>query len=394
MTEITSRAVKHDTPCSLERPPNTTATRTRFSPVIGQHITGEHNDLMTPRTLSPASLAVAAGRPHQPGDPLNAPIVMASAMVPGGPNEYARYGNPVWEPLETVVGELEGGQALAFASGVAASAAVVSLVEPGSVVVAPTHGYYGTTKQFRLNPSIETRLVDVSDTAATVQAIQSAALVWLESPTNPALEIADVPAIIDAAHDAGALVAVDNTFNTPLRQRPLELGADIVAHSASKLLSGHSDVILGITVTRDPDLYARLRAHRQDQGSIPGALESWLTARGIRTLDVRLNRAEENAAELVRRLRESPLVDDVWYPGFGTIIGIVLDDEHRAQRATELSELVRHATSLGGVESTWERRRRHPDEATTIPTGLIRLSVGIENVDDLWHDIETALAKR
>lgn len=347
---------------------------------------------MTPRDLTPSSIAVSAGRPHEPGEPLNAPITMASALVPGGSSEYGRHGNPAWEPLETVVGELEAGQALAFASGVAASAAVFSLVPAGGRVVAPHHGYYGTTQQLRSAADLDVRLIDVSDTRAAVDAMAGAALVWLESPTNPALEVADLPALIAAAHDAGALVAVDNTFNTPLRQQPLELGADIVVHSASKLLAGHSDVILGVTVTRDRELYEHLRTHRRDYGAIPGALEAWLTTRGIRTLHVRLDRAEHNARELVSRLRESSLVDEVRFPGFGTIVGIVLDDPDRAQRAAEASRLVRHATSLGGVESTWERRRRHANEAPTIPAGLIRLSVGIEDVDDLWSDIESALA--
>ncbi len=346
---------------------------------------------MTPRDLSPASVAVSAGRPHAPGDPLNEPITLASALIPGGDAEYARAGNPVWQPLETIVGELEGGDALAFASGIAASAAVFSLVPPGGVVVAPAHGYYGTTHQLRQRDDVDLRLVDVSDTASTVDAMHGATHVWLESPTNPAMEVADLPTLIAAAHDAGALVAVDNTFRTPLRERPLELGADIVTHSASKLLAGHSDVILGLTVTRDPELYGRLRAHRHDHGAIPGALESWLTARGLRTLAVRLDRAESNAQELAVRLADSPLIDDLRYPGFGTIVGLVLDDDQRAQRATESSRLVRYATSLGGVESTWERRRRHANEAPTIPAGLIRLSVGIEDVDDLWTDIQAAL---
>ncbi|MBM9461829.1 PLP-dependent transferase [Aeromicrobium sp. YIM 150415] len=347
---------------------------------------------MTPRDLSPASIAVSAGRPHAPGDPLSAPITLASALVPGGDAEYARAGNPVWAPLETIVGELEGGDALAFASGIAASAAVFSLVPAGGVVVAPTHGYYGTTHQLRQRGDVEVRLVDVSDTPSTVDAMRGATHVWLESPTNPAMEVADLPTLIAAAHDAGALVAVDNTFRTPLRERPLELGADIVTHSASKLLAGHSDVILGLTISRDPELYAALRAHRHDHGAIPGALEAWLTTRGLRTLAVRLDRAESNARELAERLTASPLVDEVRYPGFGTIIGLVLDDDQRAQRATESSRLVRYATSLGGVESTWERRRRHANEAPSIPAGLIRLSVGIEDVEDLWSDIEAALA--
>lgn len=346
---------------------------------------------MASTDLSPESLAVHAGRPQQqPGGPLNSPIFLASALQPGGTSEYARHGNPAWEPLEDVIGQLEQGSALAFSSGLAASAAVFSLVHDKAVVVAPNHGYNGTTQQLQLR-DIELRLVDVSDTQTALSAIEGADLVWLESPTNPALEIADLPVLIEAAKQSAAIVAVDNTFSTPLRAQPLLLGADVVTHSLSKLMAGHTDLVLGAAVTNSPDLFSRLKQHRDLHGAIPGALESFLTVRGIRTLHVRLDRAESNATELHRRLLEHPLVAESRYPGFGTVISFVLEDADQAQRVTESSKLVTYATSLGGVESTWERRRRFAAEPETIPAGLIRLSVGIEAVEDLWRDIDQAL---
>ena len=195
--------------------------------------------------LSPETIAVGAGRPERvPGAPFNAPLTLATALVPGGASEDARHGSPTWDSFETVLGELEGGQALAFASGIAAATAVFDLVPAKAAVVAPRHSYSGTLTQLRERARrglIDLRLVDIDDTREVLDAASDAALVWIESPTNPMLEIADVEAISRAATEAGTAVAVDNTFATPLRQRPLELGADLVVHSASKQLSGHSD---------------------------------------------------------------------------------------------------------------------------------------------------------
>ena len=347
--------------------------------------------------LSPSTLAVGAGRPDRvPGGPLNAPITLASALIPGGTTEYGRQGQPTWDSFETVLGALEGGRALAFASGVAASAALFDLVPIGAAVVAPRHAYYGTIAQLTERDrrgQIELRLVDIDDTPQVVAACQGAALVWIESPTNPALEIADIEAIARAATQAGAAVAVDNTFATPLRQKPLELGADFVVHSASKLLSGHSDLILGAIVTPDDRAFAALQKRRTVLGAIPGAMETWLAARGVRTLHVRLDRAEANAKELHRRLSASRHIVYSRYPGFGTIIAFeIVGGPTAAQKMTEQSDVITYATSLGGVESTWERRRRHPGEPASVPEGLIRLSVGIEDVEDLWIDIQNVLA--
>ena len=197
---------------------------------------------------------------------------------------------------------------------------------------------------------------------------------WLESPTNPALEIADIATIAEAAHDAGAYVVVDNTFATPLLQRPLDLGADLVVHSATKFLAGHSDVVLGAVVTRDDELYGVLKDRRDLIGAIPGPLEAWLALRGMRTLHLRVERAQANAQELVRRLAEHPAVAEVRYPGFGAIVAIVLaEGEMAADLLTRKTRLWVHATSLGGVESTFERRRRWKTEAATIPDALVRL---------------------
>jgi cystathionine gamma-synthase len=285
----------------------------------------------------PSTVAVAAGRPeHRPDAPLNVPIVMASTYVAGGDLEYGRYGNPTWAAFEDALGALEGGRCLSFASGLAAVATVLDLVGNDGLVVAPQHAYNGTVLQLADLESrgrLRTKLVDITDTDAVVAACADAALVWLESPTNPALELADIATIREGAHAAGAYVVVDNTFATPLLQKPLELDVDLVVHSATKYLSGHSDVLMGAVVTRDDELYTVLKGRRD------------LLAQGALAADL----------------------------------------------LTHKTKLWVHATSLGGVESTFERRRRWKSEPATIPEGLVRLSVGIEDVDDLWADLAKAL---
>ena len=344
----------------------------------------------------PSTVAVAAGRPeHRPDAPLNVPIVMASTYVAGGDLEYGRYGNPTWAAFEDALGALEGGRCLSFASGLAAVATVLDLVGNDGLVVAPQHAYNGTVLQLADLESrgrLRTKLVDITDTDAVVAACADAALVWLESPTNPALELADIATIREGAHAAGAYVVVDNTFATPLLQKPLELDVDLVVHSATKYLSGHSDVLMGAVVTRDDELYAVLKGRRDLLGAVPGSLEAWLALRGLRTLHLRVERAQANAQELVRRLSGHPAVGEVRYPGFGGIVSIVLaQGALAADLLTHKTKLWVHATSLGGVESTFERRRRWKSEPATIPEGLVRLSVGIEDVDDLWADLAKAL---
>ncbi|MGI8524559.1 MAG: trans-sulfuration enzyme family protein [Nocardioides sp.] len=346
--------------------------------------------------LRPATRLVHAGRPpHEPDQPLNVPLTMASTYVAGGDVEYGRYGNPTWTAFEDALGALEGGRCLSFASGLAAVSTVLDLVGQGATVVAPRHSYNGTIMQLadlEGRGRIRAQLVDIIDTETVVKACADAALVWVESPTNPALEVADIPAIAAAAHDAGAYIVVDNTFATPLAQQPLSLGADLVVHSATKYLAGHSDALMGAVVTGDDELYGVLKGRRDLLGAVPGTLEAYLALRGMRTLHLRVERASANASELARRLEEHPAIGEVRYPGFGGIVSIVLaQGAMAADLLTHKTSLWVHATSLGGVESTFERRRRWKTEPATIPEGLVRLSVGIEDVEDLWDDLRTAL---
>jgi cystathionine gamma-synthase len=346
--------------------------------------------------LRPGTIAVTAGRPDKvPDAPLNTPITMAATYVAGGEVEYGRYGNPTWTALEDTLGALEGGRCLTFASGLAAVATVLDLVGKEGKVLVPQHGYTGTIMQLadlEARGRLTAEMVDVTDTDAVVAACDGAALVWLESPTNPALEVADIATVTKAAHEAGAYVVVDNTFATPLLQRPLETEVDLVVHSATKFLAGHSDALLGAVVTRDDQLYDVLKGRRDLIGAIPGTLEAWLALRGLRTLHLRVERSQANATELARRLSAHPAVEEVRYPGFGGIVAIVLEQGAlAADLLTHKTKLWVHATSLGGVESTFERRRRWKTEPATIPDALVRMSVGIEDVDDLWADLERAL---
>ncbi|WP_110206004.1 trans-sulfuration enzyme family protein [Nocardioides daejeonensis] len=344
----------------------------------------------------PATVAVNAGRPPvTPDAPMNVPVTLTSTYVAGGDLEYGRFGNPTWTAFEDALGQLEGGRCLSFASGLAAVATVLDLVGQGQTVVAARHSYNGTIMQLADLESrgrLQARLVDLTDTDAVLKACDGAALVWLESPTNPALEVADIPAIRDAAHAAGAYLVVDNTFATPVLQRPLELDVDIVVHSATKYIAGHSDVLMGAVLTNDDQLYDVLKGRRDLLGAIPGPFEAWLALRGLRTLHLRVGAAQANAQELVRRLREHPAVGEVRYPGFGAIISIVLaQGALAADLLTHKTALWVNATSLGGVESTFERRRRWKTEPATIPDALVRMSVGIEDVEDLWEDLAKAL---
>jgi len=279
---------------------------------------------------------------------------------------------------------------------------VLSQVPHGGVVVAPHHAYSGTTgllDELAEAGAVSVRRVDIADPVDVSRALSrrpGADLVVAESPTNPMLEVADLTAVVEAAHEVGATVMVDNTFATPLRQRPLEMGADIVVHAATKYLAGHSDVLLGVTVTPDTDAgrarLARLHAHRTSRGAIPGPMEAWLALRGMRTLALRVERSEASAEVLAERLREHPAVTRVRYPGWGSIVSIeVAGDVAAAEGVCAATRLWLHSTSLGGVESQIERRRRHDAEVDTVPQTLLRLSVGIEAVDDLWRDLSAAL---
>ncbi|WP_229276123.1 trans-sulfuration enzyme family protein [Agromyces kandeliae] len=348
--------------------------------------------------MHPETVAVHAGRPsREPDGPMSTPVHLASTFHEGGPTAYGRYGNPSWTAFEEALGALEGGGCVAFASGMGAISAVLALVPTGGVVVAPRHSYTGTIgllDDLALTRDVSVRFVDVRDAEAVADAARGADLVWVESPTNPALEVADLDAIGRAAREAGALFAVDNTFATPLLQRPLESGADLVVHSATKSISGHSDVVMGAVIARDDDLRDRIATRRSLGGAIPGPLDAFLALRGLRTLPVRLERAQANARELAARFADHPALEEVRYPGFGTIVSIVIGGgADAAERVATSTRVWVHSTSLGGVESQLERRRRWPAEAQTIPEGLIRLSVGLEHVDDLARDLEQALAR-
>jgi len=347
-------------------------------------------------SLHPETSAITAGRPEvAPDAPLNPPIVISSTFHAGGPIGYGRYGNESWSALETAIAELEGGATLSFSSGMAAISAVFSILPIGAPVVASNQGYSGCMtllNQLHTSGRLEVRFVEITDTEEVIAAMKGAALLWVESPTNPCLDVADLPALITAAKKMGIGVAVDNTFATPLIQKPLSMGADIVMHSVTKFLAGHSDVVLGSLSTNDQGLLKRLEDARKFNGSIPGPFEAWLALRGIRTFPLRFRAAEASAKELVSRLSSHAKVTKVRYPGFGAIISFEFDGTaEQTQKVCESSKIIAHATSLGGIESLWERRRRWAIESPSVPEQLIRLSVGCEHVDDLWNDIEQAL---
>ncbi|CAB4584437.1 unannotated protein [freshwater metagenome] len=254
---------------------------------------------------------------------------------------------------------------------------------------------------------LKVRFVNLANTEETVAAIPGAQMLYLESPLNPLLEIIDLPKLIAAGKAAGCGVAVDNTLATPLLQNPLALGADIVIHSVTKYLSGHSDLILGSLSTNDSALYNRLEQSRRYGGAIAGPFEAWIALRGVRTFALRMQRSQENALELATRLSKDGRVAKVRYPGlptdvyhqmaksfmkgFGAMISFDVNGTvDQVDLMCNSSRLITNATSLGGVESIWERRRRWATESASVPENLIRLSVGIENVDDLWADIEHA----
>ncbi|HYK96675.1 MAG TPA: PLP-dependent aspartate aminotransferase family protein [Candidatus Dormibacteraeota bacterium] len=347
--------------------------------------------------LHPETVAVTSGRPPRtPGGPLNTPIEPASTYHHGGELEYGRDGNRGWEALEAAIGALEHGQCVTFASGLAAAGAILDLVPRGSRAIAQRGTYHGVAELLRERAAggqieLETHAAITADRLA--DSIEGAGLVWIESPTNPMLDVVDLPAVIALAKRAGALVVVDNTFATPLVQTPLTLGADLVMHAGTKLIGGHSDLLLGAVIAANPQLRQRLVGRRHNTGSVPGVLEAYLALRGLRTLPIRFARGQATARELATRLGSHGGVARVRYPGSGTMISF--ETKGRAQDAEavcEATRLVVHATSLGGVESSMERRARYPsDRAAGVPDTLIRLSVGLEHVEDLWHDLDRAL---
>jgi cystathionine gamma-synthase len=315
--------------------------------------------------------------------------------------------------LEEALGVLEGGTCLAFSSGMSAIAAVLETLPGGAIVVAPRVAYFGVTQLLADRAEVGrvvVRTVDTPDNDAVIAAIDGASLLWLESPTNPLLGIADLRTLIGAAQAREVPVVVDNTLATPLRQQPLSLGATAVVHSATKFIGGHSDLLLGTVVSADQAFVTALAHRRGVDGGIAGPFEAFLALRGLRTLAVRLDRAEQNAIELATRLSSHPRVGRVHYPGLpdhpgyaiaqdqssgpGAVLSFEVDGTgDDAEAICSRTRLIAHATSLGSVETLMERRARYPGEvAAGTPASLLRVSVGIEDVEDLWHDLEQALA--
>lgn len=359
------------------------------------------------------TIAVQAGRPARvPGAPMNPSITLSSTYVHDAAIGYGRDGNTGWGALEDALGVLDGGRAVTFSSGLAAASALAEIVPPGGTVVLASVAYHGVRAIFdglEATGRLRVRSVAPDDTAAVVKAADGADMVWVESIANPLLVVADIPAITAGAREGGAITVVDATFATPLRQRPLDLGADLVMHSATKFIGGHSDLLMGAVVCKDGAHADALAAYRRDHGAIPGALEAFLALRGLRTLAVRLERAEASAGELARRLASHPHVSRVHYPGlpgdpqheraarvlsggFGSMISFdVAGTSEQTEAALSRLRLVAHATSLGGVESLIERRARNAGDAGIVGPTLCRLSVGLENVEDLWADLDGAL---
>ncbi|MDP9092468.1 MAG: PLP-dependent aspartate aminotransferase family protein [Actinomycetota bacterium] len=375
---------------------------------------------MSSAGLHPESTVVAAGRPPRAdAAPLSVPIVLAAPFHHADADDTNRYlrhdGTDTGRAFEAAIGALEGApgeQVVAFSSGMAATAAIAEGQPRDTVAVVPAAAYSGTVaifaEQQRLG-RMTTRPVDIADTDAVLQALPGANLLWLETVTNPLMQVVDLPVLIDAARRVGVLTVVDSTFSTPLLVRPLELHADIVVHSATKYLSGHSDLQIGVLVARSASTAGALRLRRGLTGAIAGALETYLALRGLRTLAIRMQRAQENAMELANRLAAHPAVTRVRFPGlasdpgherasrlhngYGAMIAFeVAGSAEDAEQVCRRVQLITHATSLGGVESLIERRARHPiDAAHGTPPNLLRLSVGIEHVEDLWADLAQAL---
>ena len=296
---------------------------------------------------------------------------------------YQRYGHPTGVAAEQALGELDGGEALLFPSGSgAATAVVLALLAPGDTIALAEKCYYGTPVLFRALERWGLKFVEFDQTNAPPKDVE---LVWLEAPSNPFLTMPDFEAA--AAHPAPVLV--DATAATPVHLRPLERGADFVLHSATKYLGGHSDVLLGAVVCREADTAERLREFRGRSGIVAGPDAAWLLLRGLKTLDLRVRRQTESARELSRRLESHPAVETVRYPGFGGLMSFDVSGDARAVETS--TRLIKNATSLGGVQSSMESRHRW--EGDRVPENLLRLSVGLEDVDELWADLEQALPR-
>ena len=319
-------------------------------------------------------------------------------------------GTPSWEALEEIVGGLEGGSSVSFASGMAGIAAIFDQLHTGSVVALSDDCYQavaGIAKAGQSRGRWTVHRVAVADTARWIEMCGVADLIWLESPSNPLLTVADLDDICAAPRKRGAILGVDNTFATPLNQRPLALGADVAMQSATKFIGGHSDLLSGVVTVRDANLLTALRQARELAGATPGTLETFLAVRGARTLALRLERAQCNAMTLAERLARHPNITLTRYPGlashpthaaarrqlkgFGTIISFDVRGGASAAAAVCAGlQLIQHATSLGAVESTIERRASIPGQEH-LPPALLRLSLASQAVEDLWTDLDRAL---
>jgi cystathionine gamma-synthase len=331
------------------------------------------------------------------------PIHQTSTYVQPAPGEYveefdyARSANPTRAALERAIGELEGGHGSAFSSGMAATHALLTAhLDGGDHVVLPSDLYGGT---YRLLDKVLKRfgvsydLVDQTDLAALDDAMRpETRLIWVETPTNPLLNVVDIAAVVERKRDA--IVAVDNTFATPIVQRPIELGADAVVHSATKYLGGHSDLVAGAAVVADPELHERVRFVQNAVGAVPGPFDCFLVHRGLRTLHLRVAAHTENGRAVSEFLRGAGDVEDVRWPGFGGMVSFRHPDATRIAAATEIFSL---AESLGGVESLIEvpqamTHQSVEDSDAAVPADLVRLSCGVEAAEDLVEDLRKALA--
>ncbi|MGY1812117.1 cystathionine gamma-lyase [Blastococcus sp. SYSU D00820] len=360
----------------------------------------------------------AGDEPAVPGTPLRPSPVFAAPFHLGdqppraaGADAYARTEHPTLRVFETAVGELDGGRCLSFATGMAAiSAAVLACVRAGDRVVLPSDGYYATRMLARdelERLGVRAEYVPTTEIGAVAARgdLAGARLVLLETPSNPLLDVCDIAAVAEAAHAAGALVAVDNTTATPLGQKPLDLGADMTVGSDTKALTGHSDLLLGHVSTRDDELYARLKGWRDHTGATPGPFEAWLGHRSMGTLDLRLGRQAANAAAVAEALAASPVVRGVRWPWLPSdpsaalaarqmlrphgIVSAELADEEAVARFLAASRLWTAATSFGGLHSTVDRRAQWGGDP--VPPGFVRFSCGVEDTADLVTDLVRAL---
>jgi cystathionine gamma-synthase len=298
---------------------------------------------------------------------------------------YSRFSSPTLAEAERRLGALDGGEALLFASGTAACASVVlALLAPGDVVALAEGAYYGTGVMLE---ELGRWGVETGEFDQTGPPPEGVDLVWLEAPSNPFLTMPD----FEAAARHPARIVCDATAATPLHVRPLELGCDVVVHSATKYLTGHDDALLGSVTCKSPDDAARLRTFRSRTGPVPDADTAWLLLRGLTTLEVRLARQTETATAIAEQLRAHPAATVVRYPGFGGLLSFDVADGEAARRVETSTRLIANMTSLGGVSSRIEARARW--EGDRVPPGLLRLSVGLEDADELWSDLEQALAK-